>query len=132
MIKPITFSRFLPAVFWFIIINVLISIPGGNLPKLGSWFDLLKADKLIHTGLFAGLVLLLFYPVYQSGLLVEQKRKWLIRIALFSLVWGVATELIQKFYIKNRSFDLKDVTADSIGTVLCWLWFWLKLSKIKS
>jgi VanZ family protein len=34
------------------------------------------------------------------------------------LLYGIAMELVQKYFIPNRSFDFKDVIADTIGIVV--------------
>ncbi len=90
---------------------------------MDSWFDLFKTDKLIHAGLFFGLVFLVFYPIYISKISDFAKQKWLKWIVLLSILWGVATELIQYFFVKGRSCDIKDILADSVGVLLCWVFF---------
>jgi len=37
------------------------------------------------------------------------------QIAVYFLIYGIAMELVQKYFIPNRSFDLKDILADGLG-----------------
>ena len=41
-----------------------------------------------------------------------------IRIALIWLVYGIAMEFVQKYFIPNRSFDVGDIIADAAGCAL--------------
>ena len=41
----------------------------------------------------------------------------LLWIALGSSVYGIIMEYIQKYFIPNRSFDLVDILADTIGSI---------------
>jgi len=38
-------------------------------------------------------------------------------IALGSGVYGVIMEYVQKYFIPNRSFDIGDILADTIGSI---------------
>ena len=38
-------------------------------------------------------------------------------VALGSSVYGIIMEYIQKYFIPNRSFDLLDIIADTIGSI---------------
>lgn len=129
--KPITFRDFWPAILWFTILMVLICLPGKELPKLGKWFDLFSMDKGIHAILFGGLSFLSFRPIYQSGMNTGEKKDWLTRICLSAAIWGLGTELIQKFWVEGRSFDLRDWLADSIGAAIYWTWMYLKINRQK-
>lgn len=36
---------------------------------------------------------------------------------ILGIVYGIAMELVQKYFIPLRSFDLGDITADAIGCI---------------
>ena len=47
----------------------------------------------------------------------KEKSNYLIKIAIATVIWGLTTEVIQKFFIPGRSFTLGDWLADSLGGV---------------
>lgn len=90
-------------------------------------------DKLIHVGVFAVLAFLFMYPVSKSDLDTKVKWQYMIKIAIATILWGITTELIQKFFIPSRSFSLSDWLADGIGGILALFYarFWM-LKKVES
>ncbi|MCW3116545.1 MAG: VanZ family protein [Chitinophagaceae bacterium] len=40
-----------------------------------------------------------------------------VLIALGSSVYGIIMEYVQKYFIPNRSFDIVDILADTIGSI---------------
>jgi VanZ family protein len=44
-----------------------------------------------------------------------KKIRYFRQIAIYFFLYGIAMELIQKYFIPNRSFDLKDILADGLG-----------------
>ena len=113
----IKFKRFWPAIIWFIILMVLICTPGNHLPKNKFLLEI-SFDKMVHVGSFALLAWLFYYPIAKTDWSSVVKRHYLIKICLATAIWGLATELIQRYFIPNRSFDLADLLADSIGAAL--------------
>lgn len=104
------------AVLWLVIISVLFFLPGSALPQEGM-FGIPQFDKLVHFCFFALLLFLwrfYFSPASKSG------PWWLL---LLSFVYGFGVELIQHYFIANRSFDTGDVLADGAGAV-AGLLFW--------
>ena len=98
---------------------ILISIPGYDLPKVGEWFELISFDKLIHTGLF-GMLSGVYVPGGKSTLSAKIKL-WFIKVALATIIWGLTTELIQRYFIPRRSYDLVDFTADALGGIVAYI-----------
>jgi VanZ family protein len=84
-------------------------------------------DKLIHVGIFAVLAFLFMHPIVKSGIPAKEKWHYCIKLALACIVWGYTTEVIQKFFIPGRSYDLTDWLSDSIGglvaLIFCKLYF---------
>lgn len=110
------FYYILPPIAWFIISTILFTLPGSSLPK-EDWLDKIWIDKWVHIGLFATMVFLLGRAGYQQTPLPKRKR-YFITCCLLCIAYGVAIEFIQKYFIPNRSFDLKDIAADSLGSIL--------------
>ncbi len=114
-------KKFIPAIIWFLLVLFLICIPGKNLPKTGDWFEKIYFDKWVHAGLFCILAFLWMLPLLKSSLAINEKKKWMIKILLGAIVWGITTELIQKYFIVGRAFDLLDWTADSVGVLVAFI-----------
>ena len=114
----IRFKYFLPGIVWFVIVLILVCIPGENLPVAPHWFDLISFDKMIHAGLFGGIVFWFCLPFKKITLPIDEKLQWFLRITLATCVWGLTTELIQRYFIHNRQFDWVDWAADSLGAAI--------------
>jgi VanZ family protein len=115
--QKITVRNFLPGIIWFIVLMVLICMPSKHLPQ-NKFLAAIFLDKLVHVGCFALLVWLFYYPFAKSSLSKVAKNNYLVKITLCAIIWGLATELIQRYFVPGRSFDLKDWLADAIGAAL--------------
>ena len=115
--QRVSFKKFLPGIAWFFIICVLVFLPGKDVPEIG-WMNSMQIDKLVHAGMFGGLIFLFFLPYFKADISLRNKMNYLVRISLAAIVWGITVEFIQKFYIPGRSFDLFDWAADSAGVVI--------------
>jgi VanZ family protein len=113
----IPFKRFWPGIIWFVVLLVLICTPGNHLPSSKFLIEI-SFDKMVHVGAFALLAWLFYYPVAKTDWPAAVKRHYLIKICVSTIIWGLATELIQRYFIPNRSFDMADWLADSMGAVL--------------
>ncbi|UEG50493.1 VanZ family protein [Ferruginibacter lapsinanis] len=116
--KKIPISKFLPGIIWFIVVLVLMCTPGKDLPEVDDWFQKLYIDKWIHAGTFGLLAYLFMYPFQRAALATSEKLQYFLRIALAASIWGLTIEFIQKYYIPNRSFDLLDWAADTVGVII--------------
>lgn len=126
-LKESPVKKFIPGIAWFFLVLILICIPGYDFPKVDSWLIEINFDKFVHVGLFAVLAYLFMYPFAKSSLLPKEKWHYLIKIAVATAVWGLATELIQKFFIPGRSFNLTDWAADAFGAVIALLYCKIRL-----
>jgi hypothetical protein len=114
-----SFSRFIPGIIWFFVVLVLLCMPGRDLPETG-WLDRIHFDKFVHAVLFGGIVLGFAWPYRRSNLPETEKKQQYLRLLLATIVWGLATEFIQKYLIPGRSFDLADWLADALGAGLAY------------
>lgn len=109
------FRSFWPAVFWSVAILVLSFMPGKSFPAV-SWMDWLKLDKWIHAFLYFILFLLIYIPVNERK---KQQHQVLIAVGCFYCFFlGLFTELVQGFFLTDRSGDLPDMVANVLGVVL--------------
>ncbi|HOZ76854.1 MAG TPA: VanZ family protein [Ferruginibacter sp.] len=112
------FIPFLPGIAWFLFVLALICMPGEDLPEEPGWFNIPHLDKIVHAGLFGGLVFWFCLPFRKMMITRPQKINWFIKITIASILWGIATEYIQKFFLTGRQFDLVDWAADSAGAII--------------
>ena len=103
------------AISWFIIMCVLFFLPGSALPAEHGWMIMIRIDKLVHMFLFATLFLM-----WRFAFNYPQKF-YTIWLFLAVVAYGLVVELVQKYWIPGRSFDLYDLLADSIGSIAGWL-----------
>ena len=108
-IKP----SFFPAALWFIISTVLLTLPGSALPK-EDWLSKIWIDKWVHIGLFSIMVFLCCWASHKK----EKTKTKFLWWAIAAIAYGVAMEFVQKYFIPNRSFDIGDIMADTVGSLL--------------
>jgi hypothetical protein len=91
-------------------------VPGAGL------FAFKNFDKIVHAILFGMNVL--FWGWHFEINQRENTRLKLIYIGdtVIVILLGVVLEYIQLYFIPNRSFDINDIVADSVGAVLAGLW----------
>lgn len=73
------------------------------------WFVFPGLDKLIHLSIFAFL---------GFTILMSFKRLKVIYLLIVILIYGLATEILQEVMHMGRSFELLDLLADIIGSLL--------------
>ncbi len=113
------FLRFIPAVAWFIMSLVLLCLPGSKIPKY-PFLSLIHADKWVHIGMF-GILCFLFNRAFSKIILAQSNlKKHFLAVTLAGIAYGTIMEFVQKYWIPNRSFELLDILADSIGCLLAW------------
>ncbi|MES2847606.1 MAG: VanZ family protein [Bacteroidota bacterium] len=119
--RSLRFIQFLPGIAWFLFVLVLICLPGDDVPEGPDWFNIPEFDKIVHAGLFGGIVFLFCMPFKKNATPKPNKLNLFIKIAIATIVWGITTEYIQKFFIPGRQFDLVDWAADSAGAIIAFL-----------
>jgi len=99
------------------LISILFFLPGSALPK-ENWFDKIYIDKWVHVGLFAVLIFL-----WRSSFNWDINTYNLF-LLLAAVLYGFLVEVVQLYWIPNRSFDMYDVLSDASGSIvglLVWL-----------
>lgn len=106
----------IPAIIWGIIIFILLSIPGGNVPRFTFLKDL-PIDKIVHFFLFMVFSFLLLYG-FVKQYNNNYSRFWLYAVAfLISVAYGGLTELLQGTVFVKRTCDLVDFVTDTAGAI---------------
>jgi len=107
-------SKFILPLFYIVFTFLLLVIPGKNLPTNG-FFSIKSLDKIVHTVMFLVLTLLFCRPLLHSGLAKSQCTKWFSRIALYAFFYGIIMEIVQKYFVPFRAFEVADIAADGLG-----------------
>ncbi len=101
-------------IVWALIIFGLSIMPGVSLPAM-SWMDYLAPDKLAHAivyGIFSYLVI----RAYSSD--NQALSKHMILSVLITSGYGVLMELIQGNFFPQRFFEVPDIIANIIGSLI--------------
>jgi len=107
-------NLFLRNIIWAIVIFILCSIPGDNLPHT-SMIEIPYFDKMVHFGLFFIMGIFLIAELrYQTKL--SRISIAFITFALITIYGGVI-EVLQENYFTNRSGDFWDLCADVAGGI---------------
>lgn len=107
-------KTFIPAVIWGAIILLLSLTPGSNLPS--GIKDLLSFDKVAHAGAYFLLTALLLWGFYKQGRRLTRRLGW--KIVLGSSLYGIVMEIMQYAFFPDRYFEVFDIMANIIGSVL--------------
>jgi VanZ family protein len=107
------FIYHLPFILYLILIFILSSIPGDNLPEVG--FEL--NDKLIHFGIyfFAFLLSYLSFSNIEKPSFIAKNP--LAFSLILTILYGISDELHQAL-VPNRSAEVSDFLADAAGSLL--------------
>ena len=114
ILRRFQYLSFPTAIICLLAVTVLLCIPGTEFPVI-SWLDNIQFDKMVHIGLFSALTGSWCWALsgkHKSQVILKRK---FIQIAILSIVYGIAMELIQHYFIPFRSFDYGDIIADGIG-----------------
>jgi VanZ like family len=116
-IKP----SFFPAITWLIISTVLLTIPGKSFPSqnwLSALFEKIWFDKWVHITMFIIMVALWCWAASGKKKKSNSFKNLFILIAVIWFAYGIGMEFVQRYFIPNRSFDVKDIIADGVGCVI--------------
>ena len=104
--------RLTVAIVWAIFIAVLHAIPGSDLPNF-NLSNLFQIDKLVHAIVFAiGIYL------FAIALVTQQNKNFLSYLIVSFVVYGLILEVLQETIFVERSTDLLDWLADTIGVFI--------------
>jgi len=114
-------------VLWAIVIFILCSVPGDNLPKT-SMIAIPHFDKIVHFGMFFIMGIFLFA---EFSIQTRLKRFSIVVIVLCLIaIYGGFIEYLQQNYFVNRSGDYGDLFADVFGGIVAIIIYpWLKKQK---
>ena len=113
---------YIASILWALLILILTLTPGKSIPDL----ELFSYDKLGHMGIF---MLQAYFLV--SGINFDKKNKnsvtkSLLLGLLITEIYGASVEVAQHF-IPDRSMDIMDLLANSLGVILGGVIFYLSI-----
>ncbi len=121
-IKPLLF---LPAALWSVMIYILLTMHASRFPEIPV-LDELNFDKLVHAGLFGGLVFLTSFPLKKT---FPRFAVIYLVIAILATLYGIAMEYVQKYFTTDRDFDVWDMVADGAGCVIAYFFIQWQLKR---
>lgn len=116
--------------FWVIaeivIIFILLSLPGSSFQTNTKWYGDFPIDKLVHVLLFGSLAFSFFFHFEKSKSDKLKTVRARALVLIFCIVYGIAMEYYQKYFVLSRGFEVNDMLADAIGAILALPFFnWL-------
>ena len=74
-------------------------------------------DKWAHIGIFCIMSFLFCWGIFKCGIFTDNLKRNFVQIGISCLLYGIVMELVQRYFIANRTFDAGDVIADGIGSL---------------
>lgn len=108
------FKNFWPAIVWAIVIFVLCSSPGKSFPST-DWLRWISFDKWVHAFLYFVLFSTCYYGYHKYK--NNQQSYFLITLAI-CVLYGVGIEVFQSLFLPDRSGDIPDAVANTMGSIL--------------
>lgn len=103
-------------VAWAFFIFVLCATPGQYIPT-ADWLELLSFDKLVHASVFFILTAACLLTAWHYQL--STAIAWWLMVC--AVLYGVSLEWMQAHWFSNRSADVFDMLANSIGCLVAML-----------
>jgi VanZ family protein len=97
---------------------ILTGFPGTYFPEVETFWKWLSPDKIVHLGIFGVqvfLILLGFNPQYLAG---KNRYVVIIGAAIVTILFGLITEMLQRYVFIGRDGSIFDFFADAAGAFL--------------
>ena len=104
--------NFIPALLWAALIFTLST---GHAVEVPRFSNLLEPDKLAHAAAYFVLAGLLLWGFHRTTGLSPKAMTVAI---MASVLYGIGMECIQYAYFPNRYFEVLDIIANIIGSIL--------------
>jgi VanZ family protein len=102
-------------VFWALVILVLSTMPGNQLPQI-PW--LMTPDKFGHAAVYAVLTIGL-YGTLRTW--ITPRTSAYLTAAALAATYGISMEVVQFLFFPGRYFEFWDIVANIIGAFLALL-----------
>ena len=101
-----------PAIVWAIIVLILCDLPPSSYKQAPAFEGI---DKLVHTGFFFVLTVLLFFGKIRQQHSYSYRITTILKIILFTGLLGGGIEILQLKVFTYRSAEWWDFFADMVG-----------------
>lgn len=105
-------------IFEMAIVFILLSIPASNFHAQSNWFGNFPVDKLVHVCLFGSLSFSILVHFEKSKYAILKTVRANAYVLIFCILYGIAMEYYQKYYVPSRGFDVNDMLADAVGAII--------------
>ena len=103
----------IPVSIWLLIILIISGFPGNKIPEVPIW----QFDKFIHSGVYAILSILVLLAFDKQYSITKSRYITQIIVVLISVSYGGFMEILQNYIFINRSGNLYDFIANTIGAI---------------
>ena len=121
--------HYLPAMLCAAVILIASGIPGNYLPEIKSFRDWLGPDKILHLFLFGTFQYFFIYCYFRSHRENVLSVPIILLLLLIGMLFGIFTEILQRYLFTGRSANAYDAAADAIGCMAGLGFFFLILKK---
>ena len=131
-------KNYAPAIGWGIFIFIISTIPGRDIPHITSPWDLIKMDKIVHMSIYGFLIWQILRGYRKSnvnnGRIYDASHylKVGVKVIACAAIYGFFIEWVQENYCEDRSFDIYDGLANTIGALVGGLIFFLFVKRKKA
>jgi len=105
-------------IFEMAIVFILLSVPANNFHAQYNWFGNFPVDKLVHICLFGSLSFSILVHFEKSKYAILKTIRANAYVLIFCILYGIAMEYYQKYYVPSRGFDVNDMLADAVGAII--------------
>jgi len=112
-------KAFWKVLIWALIIIIISGLPGSSIDKISFW-DMLYLDKIIHLIMYYILTLFLINGLKEYPFNLKRLEIVLLSVAA-GILYGGLIELLQKYVFVERSAEILDFIANSIGALIAGL-----------
>ncbi|NOZ47971.1 MAG: glycine cleavage system protein H [Chlorobi bacterium] len=109
--------KFWKTITWAIIVFILSSLPGSDFDEV-PFFNIPYFDKLVHFGMYAVLTFIFLFELNNNSFSTLPKIKAIVLIGFVSISYGLLLEILQKYLFTERSAELADFIANTIGCLV--------------
>ena len=113
------------SLFYLTCVALLSLLPPDDFPSQLPSFP--GADKLVHICMYFGLASLTCWSMR-----AEAQHRWYYFVILFAICWGITMEIFQLIMHVGRSFEMFDILANSVGSLIGILGYMLLNQGIKN
>lgn len=106
-------KAYIPAIAWALTILVLSLVSGLHLPKIAE--KIISTDKLAHAAAYLVFCTLMMYGLRRNK--VAFSNAALVSVAMGS-TYGVLMEVLQYSFFPYRYFEVWDIVANIIGSLI--------------